>query len=156
MSFGLFHLEAVARSVRQRLDIGVALTFYTAALRRVAPWKIRDTRMKSRLTSLFAAASLVVLHAPVAFAQEKTEGKVVATKLTACDFNKKVGGCAGTFKMERKGGDKTEELTFNVRPGTPITRGTETVYLPALRGKTVVVTHIQEKNELIAKAVEVK
>lgn len=112
--------------------------------------------MKSNLTSLFVAAGVVVLHATVAFGQGKTEGKVVATKLTACDFNKKVGGCAGTFKMERKAGDKTEELTFNVRPGTPITRGSETVYLPALRGKTVVVTHVQEKDELVAKAVEVK
>ena len=102
----------------------------------------------------WSAALLLVLHAPLALAQEKIEGKVVGTKLTHCDMNVKIGGCAGTMKLERKAGDKTEELTFNVPLGTPIRKGTETVYLPALRGKTVSVTHAMEKNERVAKAIE--
>lgn len=98
---------------------------------------------------------MLLAHAPCGFAQEKIEGKVVGTKLTHCDMNVKIGGCAGTLKLERKASDKTEELTFNVPLGTPITRGSETVYLPALRGKTVIITQVTEKNERVAKAIEV-
>ena len=58
-----------------------------------------------------------------AHAQEKVEGKVVSTKLTHCDMNVKIGGCAGTFTMERKAEGKNEELKVNVPLGTPITRG---------------------------------
>ena len=43
-------------------------------------------------------------------------GKVTGTKLTHCDMNVKIGGCAGTMKLERKAGDKTEELTFQRAP----------------------------------------
>lgn len=104
---------------------------------------------------LSATATLMLLvHAPAAFAQEKIEGKVVGTNLTSCDMNVKIGGCAGTMKLERKTGEKTEELSINVPLGTPITRGTETVYLPALRGKTVIVTQVMGKNERVAKAIE--
>lgn len=98
---------------------------------------------------------MLLAHVPAGFAQEKIEGKVVGTKLTVWDMNVKVGGCAGTLTMERKAGDRTEELTFNVPLGTPITQGSETMYLPALRGKTVVITRVTEKNERVAKAIEV-
>lgn len=109
----------------------------------------------SGIRVLLSVAALAMLaHAPIGLSQEKIEGKVVGTKLTHCDMNVKVGGCAGTLKMERKAGDKMEELTINVPLGTPIKRGTETVYLPALRGKTVAVTHVMEKNERVAKAIE--
>lgn len=99
-------------------------------------------------------AVIGLLQSSIALAQEKIEGKVTGTKLTQCDFNAKLGGCAGTMKMERKAGDKTEELTINVPLGTPITKGGERVFLPALRGKTVVVTQVTEKNERVAKAIE--
>jgi hypothetical protein len=112
--------------------------------------------MTNRIIACLAVASLALSHAAMAFSQEKTEGKVIGTRLTQCDMDKKIGGCAGTLKLERRAGDKTEELTVTVPPGTPITRGSETVYLPALRGKTVVVTHLREKNELVARAIEVK
>lgn len=105
----------------------------------------------SRLLALLVAAALV----PAALAQEKTEGKVVGTKLTHCDMNVKIGGCAGTLTMERKAAGKTEELTIKVPLGTPITRGSETVYLPALRGQFVAVSYIVDKSEKLAKSVEV-
>lgn len=111
------------------------------------------SKVRMRILLLVAALTLLA-HAPAGFSQEKIEGKVVGTKLTHCDMNVKIGGCAGTMKLERKAGDKAEELTINVPLGTPITRGSETVYLPALRGKTVVVTQVTEKNERVAKAIE--
>lgn len=110
---------------------------------------------RSGIRVLLSVAALALLaHAPAGLSQERIEGKVVGTKLTHCDMNVKVGGCAGTLKMERKAGDKMEELTINVPLGTPIKRGTETVYLPALRGKIIAVTQVMEKNERVAKAIE--
>lgn len=105
--------------------------------------------------ALYLGFLVLALQATAASAQEKIEGKVVGTKLTHCDMNVKIGGCAGTLTMERKAGDKTEELTFNVPLGTPITRAGRTEYLPALRGETVVIKHVSEKNEHVAKAIEV-
>ena len=113
--------------------------------------------MNTPLTRVLLSVGLLTLlsHAPTAFAQDRIEGRVVGTKLTHCDMNVKIGGCAGTLTMERKAGGKTEELIVNVPLGTPITRGSETVLLSALRGKTVLITHVIEKNERIAKAIEV-
>ena len=37
-----------------------------------------------------------------------------------------------------------------------IQKGSETVYLPALRGRVVTVTHVTEKGEKIARAIDVK
>ncbi|HEV8553208.1 MAG TPA: hypothetical protein VGR65_07465 [Casimicrobiaceae bacterium] len=118
--------------------------------------------MKNRKRSMESLArgvlsllgAIMLLHAPAAFSQQRIEGKVVGTQLTHCAMDGKIGGCAGTLKLEHKTGDKTEELAFTVPLGTPITRGTEVVYLPALRGKTVVITQAVEKNERVAKAIE--
>lgn len=103
-----------------------------------------------KVAGLALSLGLVLIHSPASFAQERIEGKVLRTKTTHCDMNVKSGGCAGTLTMERKVDGKTEELTFNVPLGTPIARGGET-----LRGKTVTVTHVSEKNERVAKAIEV-
>lgn len=109
----------------------------------------------ARRGALYLGVLMLAMQAPAALAQEKIEGKVVGTKLTHCDMNVKAGGCAGTLTLERRAGDKAEELTFNVPLGTPITRAGKSEYLPALRGKTVVITHLSEKNERVAKAIEV-
>lgn len=95
-------------------------------------------------------------QAQVAFAQERIEGKVVGIKLTHCDMNVKIGGCAGALAMERKADGRSEEINVEVPLGTPITRAGETMYLPALRGRTVVVTRTMEKNARVAKSIEVR
>lgn len=104
--------------------------------------------------ALYVGFLALALQAPAAFAQDKIEGKVVGTRLTQCNPDAKIGGCAGTLTLERKAEGKTEEIKIEVPLGTPITRGGETVLLPALRGKIVVVTHVTEKNERVAKAIE--
>lgn len=93
-------------------------------------------------------------QASAALAQDKIEGKVVATRLTHCNPDAKIGGCAGTLTPERKAAGKAEEIKIEVPLGTPITHGGETVLLPAQRGKIVVVTHVIEKKERVAKAIE--
>ncbi len=89
-----------------------------------------------------------------ALAQEKIEGKVISTKLTVCQF--KPGGCAGSLLMETAAPGKREQVTIQVPLGTMIRKGEEVVYLPALRGRIVAVTHVTEKGERIARAIDVK
>ena len=96
------------------------------------------------------AGTLFALSWP-AVAQEKIEGKVLSTKLTVCTF--KPGGCEGTMVLETA---KPEQLAIKVPLGTMIQKGSETVFLPALRGRTVSVTHVTDKGERIARAIDVK
>ena len=96
------------------------------------------------------AGTLFALSWP-AVGQEKVEGKVLSTKLTACTF--KPGGCEGTMVLETA---KPEQLTIKVPLGTMIQKGNETVYLPALRGRIVGVTYVTEKDEKIARAIDLR
>jgi hypothetical protein len=107
--------------------------------------------MRRRLFLAAALAGTLSTLAGTRLAQEKIEGKVLSTKLTACTF--KPGGCEGTMVLETA---KPEQVTIKVPLGTMIQKGGETVYLPALRGRTVSVTHVTEKGERIARAIEVK
>lgn len=96
---------------------------------------------------------LLAFTPSVGFSQEKTEGVVASTKLTACQF--KPGGCEGYLTLDTKGATKTEQVTIKVALGTPIKKGNETVYLPALRGKLVAVSYVTDKGEKLAKSIEV-
>jgi hypothetical protein len=96
--------------------------------------------------ALLASASL-------GFGQERVEGVVVSTKLTKCSF--KPGGCEGNLVLETPRGDKKEQLTIQVPLGTQIKKGNEDIYLPALRGNLVAVTHVSDKGETVAKSIEV-
>ena len=107
-------------------------------------------RKRSFLTAALAGALYAL--SGTALAQERIEGKVLSTKLTACTF--KPGGCEGTMVLET--GAKPEQITIKVPLGTLIQKGTETVYLPALRGRIVTVTHVTEKGEKIAKGIDVR
>ena len=108
------------------------------------------SRFASRLPIAFLLA--IALFPSVGFSQEKAEGTVVSTKLTACQF--KPGGCEGYLTLEGKGAAKTE-LTIKVVFGTVIKKGNEYAYLPALRGKLVTVSYVTDKGEKLAKLIEV-
>ncbi|MBI2753761.1 MAG: hypothetical protein HYX46_09660 [Betaproteobacteria bacterium] len=107
--------------------------------------------MRRRRFLITAVAATFSTLTGTALAQEKIEGKVISTKLTVCQF--KPGGCEGTMVLETA---KPEQVTIKVPLGTMIQKGTETVFLPALRGRTVSVTHVTEKGERIARAIDVK
>lgn len=51
---------------------------------------------------------------------------------------------------------KPEQITSKVPLGTMIQKCNETIYLPALRGRRVSVTHATERGERIARAIDVK
>jgi len=48
-----------------------------------------------------------------------------------------------------------EQLTIKVPLGTQIKRGTEDIFLPALRGNLVAVTHVSDNGEKVARSIEV-
>ena len=110
-----------------------------------------DKRLVLSLASTFVLA--FTLFPSAGFGQEKAEGTVVGTKLTACQF--KPGGCEGYLTLETKEGAKPEQVTIKVSLGTPIKKGKEDLYLPALRGKLVAVSYVTDKGEKFAKSVEV-
>ena len=107
--------------------------------------------MRRRLFLTAAFAGMLSALSWTVQAQEKIEGKVLSTKLTACTF--KPGGCEGTMVLETA---KSEQVTIKVPLGTLIQKGNETVYLPALRGRVVSVTHVTAKGETIARSIDVK
>ena len=107
--------------------------------------------MRRRLFLIAALAGSFSTLSGMSAAQEKIEGKVLRTKLTACTF--KPGGCEGTMVLETA---KPEQITIKVPLGTMIRKGNETVFLPALRGRTVSVTHVTEKGERVARAIDVR
>ncbi|MBI2297127.1 MAG: hypothetical protein HYU76_14075 [Betaproteobacteria bacterium] len=111
--------------------------------------------MKSLFLAIAMAAMLAAgMVRPATSAEERLEGKVTGTKVTICQF--KPGGCEGTLTIETTVGGKDQEVTIKVPLGTMIKRGNEVVYLPTLRGKVVTVTHVTERGEKTARAIEVK
>jgi len=112
--------------------------------------------MMHKTTPLVLQLCLVVVllaSASIGFGQERIEGVVVSTKLTKCTF--KPGGCEGNLVLETPRGDQKEQLTIKVPLGTQIKKGTEDIYLPALRGNLVAVTHVSDNGEKVAKSIEV-
>lgn len=100
------------------------------------------------------AGALLLATATGAAAEERLEGKVTGTKLTRCDF--KPGGCEGTMVLETSATGKTESVSVKVPLGTPIRKGADTVYLPALRGSRVELGYVTEKGEKVARSIDVK
>jgi len=107
--------------------------------------------MRRRLFLIAALAGSFSTLSGMSAAQEKIEGKVLSTKLTVCTF--KPGGCEGTMALETA---KPGQLTIKVPLGTMIKKGDEVIFLPALRGRTVSVTHVTEKGERVARVIDVR
>ena len=88
-------------------------------------------------------------------AQEKVEGTVISTNLTACDF--KPGGCEGTLVLEAKIAGKAERVSFKVPKGTLIAKGQDYMLLPAIQGSTVAIIYdVKAGGEKVAKSITVK
>lgn len=104
------------------------------------------------LTRLAVAAMLSLMLAQGAAAQQGTEGKVLSTELTHCDF--KPGGCAGHLVLETTQAGKAAEVKVQVPLGTMIRRGKDTAYLPSLNGSQVVIVLDPSKTETTAKSID--
>jgi hypothetical protein len=116
--------------------------------------KQKRTRcMRSRVIAVTSALFAVFAAVSIAQAQQQVEGIVVSTKMTACDM--KAGGCEGTMTLDTKGA-APGPVTIKIQRGTVIKHGDGYLFLPATKGRFVVITYVEDKGEKVAKAVEVK
>lgn len=107
----------------------------------------------SKRLALALSVAIVLVHS-MAFAQTRIEGTVSSTTLTKCDF--KPGTCEGSLVLETKEGSKANQVKVKVPQGTTIKRGNDHLFLPGLKGQTVVISYVEEKGETVAKSIEVK
>jgi hypothetical protein len=111
--------------------------------------------MTRLLITVSLAGFLGVAGAPPwTSAQQRIEGTVVSTKLTACDF--KPGTCEGTAVLETRTSGTAGQVTIKVPKGTQIKHGSEHLFLPGLKGRLVAVTYVEDKGEKVATSIDVK
>lgn len=107
-----------------------------------------------RRSLISVIAGLAVLAAVSgAQAQQRIEGTVVSTKMTACDM--KPGGCEGMMVVDTKGAT-SGPVTIKVQKGTVLKHGDGHLFLPGIQGRVVTVTYVEDKGEKIAKSVDVR
>jgi hypothetical protein len=107
---------------------------------------------RSLITAAFAVFALCAAGS-VAQAQQRIEGTVVSTKLTACDM--KPGGCEGTMVVDTRGATPGQ-VTIKIQKGTVIKHGDGHLFLPGTHGRVVAITYVEDKGEKIAKSVDVR
>ena len=104
----------------------------------------------------FCAIAVAISFLP-SVAQEKVEGTVVKTNLTACSVVPgKVGTCEGTLVLESKQDGKPHHSTVKVTRDTVLKKGDEKVFLFQLQGALVTVTFTEGKGEKAAQSVTTK
>jgi hypothetical protein len=112
--------------------------------------------MLSRKFMVVAAVGTAIgMTAFAGMAEEKIQGKVVRTKLTACQPRANGGGCEGTLTLETNVGGKAQQTPIKVTADTIIKRGKDFIFLPATQGSTVAVDYKVEKGEKAATMIDV-
>ena len=112
---------------------------------------------KKVIGSIFVCALVVAIFNPLSFGQEKIEGKVVNTNLTACSVVPgKVGTCEGTLILENMKDGKPNQMTVKITRDTMLRKGDEKVFLFQLQGAAVTIHFLTEKGEKLAQSVLMK
>lgn len=112
---------------------------------------------KKVIGSIFICALVVVIFNPLSFGQEKIEGKVITTNLTACSVVPgKVGTCEGSLILENMQDGKTNQITVKITRDSILKKGDEKVFLFQLQGSPVTVTFSENKGEKVAQSVLAK
>lgn len=112
-----------------------------------------DTEMSKKkvIGSILVCALVVAIFKPLSFGQEKIEGKVIKTNLTACSVVPgKVGTCEGILVLESKANGKAHQATFKVTRDTMLRKGDEKVFLFQLQGAAVTIHIVADKGEKVA------
>ena len=109
-------------------------------------------RKQWKAIAVTVVASALGSYSVYAAADDRVEGKVVRTELTACDFASH--RCQGYVTLEQAsmGG---EGVKIRVAGETRIMKGADQVYLPTLKGNLVSVSYVAEKGEKLATAITV-
>lgn len=91
---------------------------------------------------------------PAGFAEERLEGKVVKTHLTACStVPGKVGTCEGTLELEHQVGERPERVTVQITRDTVLTKGEQKAFLFQLEGSSAAVAYVTEGDQQVATSV---
>ena len=109
--------------------------------------------MRYPLRTIGVAVFALFAGLGIAEAQQKIEGTVVSTKMTACDM--KPGSCEGTMTLDTKGATPGQ-VTIKIQKGTVLKHGDGHLFLPGTKGRVVEITYIEDKGEKVAKSVEVR
>ena len=113
-------------------------------------------KLRAFVIPTFTVVALTISLQP-GLAQEKMEGKVVSTNLTACSVVPgKVGTCEGTLVLESKKEGKPYQTTVKVTRDTALKKGDEKVFLFQLQGAPVTVIFPEGKGEKVAQSVVTK
>jgi hypothetical protein len=108
----------------------------------------------TRTLILLAVVAVLLAGVAIGAAESRLEGTVAATTMTACDL--KPGSCEGTLTLETKAGGAPATVTVKVPKGTSIKKGNQHLFLPGLKDQTVVITHVEDKGQRVARSIEVK
>lgn len=102
------------------------------------------------------AVVLFLVGVPDGLAEERLEGKVVKTHLTACSVVPgKVGTCEGTLVLEPQG-ERAALVTVQITRDAVLKKGLEKAFLFQLEGSTVVVVYLKEGDQKVATSVVTK
>ena len=94
---------------------------------------------------------------PGSLAEERLEGKVIKTHLTACGVVPgKVGTCEGTLVLEPQGRDQGTPVTVQITRDTVLKKGQEKAFLFQLEGSTVTVAYVNAGDQKVATSVVTK
>lgn len=102
-----------------------------------------------------ALAVMLGMVPMLSFADEKLEGKVVRAELTLCHPRPTGGGCEGILTLETKAAGSAQQVAIKVIADTIIRKGPDYLLLPATQGSLAVVTYITEKEQKIARSIDV-
>lgn len=108
-----------------------------------------------RIIVLTAIGVAVAIVPVTGIAEEKIEGKVIRTNLTACNPRAGGGGCEGSLTLEAKVDGQPQQVPIKVLAGTIIKKGKDYLFLPATQGSAVVVTYVAEKSQKVATSIDV-
>lgn len=98
--------------------------------------------------------ALFLLGAPAAVAEERLEGQVVKTHLTACStVPGKVGTCEGTLELEHRVGERPERMTVQITRDTVLKKGEQKAFLFQLEGSSAAVAYVTEGDQRVATSV---
>ncbi len=109
--------------------------------------------MKMIVFMVVVTGLLVAVASPAPeAAEERIEGTVVSTVLTACGM--KPGTCEGSLVLGTKG--MHGQVAVKVPNGTLIKKGDGHVFLPDLKGSQVAIAYVNDNGARVAKVIEVR
>jgi hypothetical protein len=113
---------------------------------------------RTMLTGVYLiGVTLFMVAGSASFAEERLEGQVVRTHLTACSpVSEKGGTCEGTLELEPQVGEEAERVTVQITRDTVLKKGEQKAFLFQLEGSHAAVTYVTEGAQKMATSVVAK